>query len=253
MDAQDLNGKVAVVTGGSSGIGGAICERLGGLGATVVVGYRTDETAAKEVAGRLAESGCPAAEARHLDITDYDAVTTAMREVAGAYGGIDVLVNNAAIGIAGAVLPTNPVRDWTSVVETNLIGSFHCIKAVSLSMLVARSGSIVNIASISGISGIEGLSAYCASKAGVIGMTRALGREYAPYGVRVNAVAPGYTAGTGMVGRIGDDRMAEIMPRISMGRLGRPAEIADATAYLATGSSSYVTGQTLVVDGGLTA
>ncbi|MEU8122408.1 3-oxoacyl-ACP reductase family protein [Spirillospora sp. NPDC049024] len=256
MGAQgtELKGRVALVTGGSSRIGAAICRRLGGeLGATVVVGYRSDEESARSVVEELRDTACPAAEARRMDITDYAAVTGVMRDVASAHGGIDVLVNNAALGIAGAVLPTNPVEDWTDVIETNLIGAFHCIKAVSLYMLVARTGSIVNIASIAGLTGIDGLSAYCASKAGLIGMTRALAREYAPHGVRVNAVAPGYTADTGMVDRIDDERLAEFSSRIAMGRLGRPDEIADAAAFLATDRSSYVTGQTLVADGGLTA
>ncbi|PSK92350.1 3-oxoacyl-[acyl-carrier-protein] reductase [Murinocardiopsis flavida] len=245
--------RVAVVTGGSRGIGRAICERLAEDGARVVVGFRADEEGAEATVKRIADAGGPAAAACRFDVADYDAVSDALGGIARTHRGIDVLVNNAAVGDASAVVPMNPVSDWTGPVHTNLFGTLHCVKAVSLHMLVRGRGAIVNIASIAGVTGIAGLSSYCASKAGVIGMTKALSREFAPHGVRINAVAPGYTAETGMVDRIEAHQLRAITDRIAMERLADPREIANAVAFLASDEAGYITGHTLVVDGGLTA
>lgn len=242
-----------MVTGGSSGIGSSICLRLGELGASVMVGYRTRGEPAGEVANRIVTEHGVEAEPCELDVRDYEQVTRIVNGIIKARGRIDILVNNAGVGVEGAVTPARPVEEWVDVIHTNLIGSFFCIKAVSLHMLLARKGSIVNVSSVAGMVGIPGLSSYSASKAGLIGLTKSLSKEFAPYKVRVNAVAPGYTSETGMVERIGEEDICSIRERIPLRRLARRDEIAETVAYLSSDSTSYVTGQTLVVDGGLTA
>lgn len=249
-----LTDKVAFVTGGSRGIGKEICKQFVRHGAKVVVGYHSNVEMAEELVQTLGKQ-YPGAKlmAKQIDVTDYRQVHQVITETVERFGQIDVLVNNAAIGIEGAVIPTNPMDDWVKVIETNLIGTLHCIKAASLHMLLAQSGSIVNVASIAGISGIERISSYCASKAGVIGLTKSLSKEYAPYKVRVNAVAPGYTEDTGMLYRIPEDQLKKIKDRVPLQRFAHPEEIVDSVSFLASDQSSYITGQTLIVDGGYTA
>ncbi|MGQ0842180.1 SDR family NAD(P)-dependent oxidoreductase [Actinokineospora sp.] len=247
-----LGGRVVLVTGGSGGIGSAVCRTLGALGATVVVGFHRNEAGASAIAEEITKDTGIAADTCGLDLRDNAQVQDAVGAVARRHQRIDVLVNNAAAGKAGLVLPTNPAADWVGTVETNLLGAYYCVRAVAMHMLLSRSGVIVNVASIAAISGIEGLSAYSASKAGLLGLTRSLAVEYAPFGVRVNAVAPGYTEGNGMIEQVGEQRRNGLQERIPLRRLARADEIAQAVAFLSTDASSYITGQTLVVDGGLT-
>ncbi|OYD09625.1 SDR family NAD(P)-dependent oxidoreductase [Paludifilum halophilum] len=249
-----LKEKLVLVTGGSSGIGKSICLHLGRLGADVIVGYKSNGQAAQNVVDQIKADRPNAVAAKfRLNIKDYEQVTGVVNKIVDTYRKIDVLVNNAGIGVEGAVIPTNPIEDWVHVIETNLIGSFHCIKAVSLHMLLAQKGSIINIASVAGITGIERLSSYCASKAGLIGLTKSLSKEFAPYNVRVNAVAPGYTLDTGMIERIDEAELQQIKEQIPLGRFALPEEITEVVSFLSSDHSSYVNGQTWVVDGGLTA
>ncbi len=249
---MELEGRKALVTGGSGGIGEHICRTLAERGATVTVGYHRGETAARRIADEVAKATGSTVLACRLDVRDAEQTRKAVNDATTAMGGLDILVNNAAVGTATAALPTSPLADWVAAVETNLIGAFHCIRAAAMHILLARQGSIVNVASIAAVSGIEGLSGYSASKAGLLGLTRSLAREYAPYGVRVNAVAPGYTARTGMIDQVAPGRRERLHQDIPLGRLAEPEEIASVVAFLASDQASYITGQTVVVDGGLT-
>ena len=244
--------RTVLVTGGSGGIGRAVCRALAEPGTTVVVGYHRNADGAADVAADVAAVTGAEADVCRLDVADAAQVQTAIDAVARKHGGLDVLVNNAAAGTAGLALPTSPAADWAETVQVSLIGAFHCVRAAAMHMLIARRGAVVNVASIAAVSGIPGLSAYSAAKAGLLGMTRSLAVEYAPHGVRVNAVAPGYTSGDGMIHQVAGSVRAGLEQRIPLRRLALPEEVADAVAFLASDRAAYITGQALVVDGGLT-
>ncbi|MEA1853781.1 SDR family NAD(P)-dependent oxidoreductase [Cytobacillus sp. FSL W7-1323] len=244
--------KVVVITGASKGIGKSMSKHFTELGATVIMLYRSSLSEIKQVVEEIKkETGHERVFFEKLDVNDIEMVKNVFQNIISTHKRIDVLVNNAGISFGGALIPSNPVEKWKEIVDTNIMGTINCIHAVSFHMLLAQSGSIINISSLSGLVGIERLSAYSASKAGVIGLTRSLGKEYAPYNVRVNAVAPGYIEDTGMVDRIPEKQMTEFRKKIAMGRLGTAKEVAEAVSFLASDKSSYITGQTLVVDGGL--
>ncbi|USG66591.1 3-oxoacyl-ACP reductase FabG [Brevibacillus ruminantium] len=250
---RKLAGKqnVVLVTGASKSLGKAIASHFSEAGDRVVLGYRSSLKEAEQAAQEIQEkTGNEAVSFVKLDVMDRQQVQDAVQEIIKSFGNIDVLVNNAGVSYGGALIPSNPLDKWEEIVQTNIIGTINCIHAVSLHMLLEQKGSIVNIASVAGLIGMDRLSAYSASKAGVVGLTRSLGKEYAPYNVRVNAVAPGYTEDTGMVDRIPEDQMNQFRKRIAMGRLGQAREIAEAVSFLASDKASYITGQTLVVDGG---
>ena len=229
-----LAGEVAVVTGAAQGLGAAIADALEAEGVSVA---RTD----------LSATGA----AYELDVTDRGSVERALAEVAERLGEPTILVSNAGINRIGPS-ETLPEERWQEVIETNLTGTFRCAQAAGARMLSVGRGSIVNVASISAFVGMPGRAAYCAAKAGVVALTRVLAVEWAARGVRVNAVAPGYV-GTPMVeqaleaGLLAADELADRTP---FGRVASPAEIADAVVFLASPAARYVTGQTLVVDGG---
>jgi NAD(P)-dependent dehydrogenase (short-subunit alcohol dehydrogenase family) len=248
-----LDGKVAVVTGAARGIGRAVAERLAMAGAHVVIADRDDVEAA--VATTAINDAGGMASALVLDVTDRDQVTNVVAHLYAAHGKIDVLVNNAGI-VRNAPAAEMSIDDWTSVIDVDLGGVFHCSQAFGRRMISDGRGAIVNISSICGEVTVypQPQVSYNAAKAGVNLLTKSLAVEWARLGVRVNAVAPGYV-GTELTlrGRGNVEWFGTWMKMTPMGRLGEPREIANAVLFLASDASSYITGTVLTVDGGYTA
>lgn len=242
----DLTGKVALVTGGSRGIGLGIAERLYVAGAHVGLVGR-DEARAREAAASLTGRG------KTLplvgDVADLDQVQGMMESCERALGPIDILVNNAGLTRDG-VLVRMSEDDWDAVLDTNLKGAFHTMKLVARGMMKRRAGRIINITSIVGLSGNRGQANYAASKAGLIGLTKAVAKELASRNVLVNAVAPGFID-TDMTRGLPEDARQALLGQIPLGRLGRTADVADAVLFLASDLAGYITGHVLVVDGGM--
>jgi len=244
----DLSGKSAVVTGGSRGIGRAIVLRLAEQGADVAFSYRGNVAAAEETAEAVRALGrqAVAVQADHSRPEAGDIVIKAALE---AYGKVDILVNNAGITRDDLIMRMS-LEAWQSVIDTNLSGAFHAIKAVTRPMLKARSGRIINITSVSGQAGQMGQANYSSAKAGLIGLTKATARELASRGITCNAVAPGFVL-TELTQGLSDALQAEINNRTPLGRFGTPEEVANAVAFLASDEAAYITGHVLAVDGGL--
>jgi 3-oxoacyl-[acyl-carrier protein] reductase len=245
-----LTGKVALVTGGSRGIGRAIGVALGRLGAKVVLNYTSNEAAAAEAAAAVVAAG-GAAVTKRFDVADPAAVDAAFKEVVAAEGALHILVNNAGIAVNTLVLGAKDA-DWKRAIDVNLNGTFYCCRAALRSLLKARdAGRIINITSITGEAGSAGQGPYVAAKAGVIGLTKTLAREYASRGVTVNAVSPGYIETDMTATELPTERRAELLKTIPLARVGKPEDVAAAVAYLAGPAAGYVTGQVLRVNGGL--
>ncbi|MDY5846867.1 MAG: 3-oxoacyl-[acyl-carrier-protein] reductase [Bariatricus sp.] len=243
-----LNGKIAVVTGASRGIGKAIAIKLAGLGATVVINYNGSAQKAEEVKQKIiAEGG--RAETMQCNVADYDACEAFFKAVIEQFGRIDILVNNAGITKDGLIMRMSE-EEFSSVVDVNLKGTFHCIRFASRQMMKQRSGRIINMSSVVGISGNAGQINYAASKAGVIGMTKSAAKELASRGITVNAIAPGYIE-TDMTNVLSDKVKEETLKQIPLGRMGQTEDIAAAAAFLASDEAGYITGQVLAVDGGM--
>jgi 3-oxoacyl-[acyl-carrier protein] reductase len=240
----DLNGRVAVVTGGSRGIGRGIVETLHGAGARVAVLGR-DGGRAGAVAQALGERALGVA----ADVADADAAARAMETVEQQLGPVDILVNNAGITRDGLLARMSPA-DWDAVLDANLKGAFLMTKAVTRGMMKRRWGRVVNITSVVGLMGNAGQANYAASKAGLIGFTKAVARELASRNVLVNAVAPGFID-SDMTRALTDDQRNALIPRIPLGRLGTGGDVAGAVLFLASNLADYITGQVLVVDGGM--
>ena len=242
-----LNGQLAVVTGGATGIGRAIADALAEDGATVAIVARNLERA-QAAAAEMTAHGRPA-HAYAADVADESAVDAAFDAVLKAHGRLDILVNNSGVTRDGLILRMSDAQ-WNEVVDTNLKGAFHCCRAAARPLLKQKSGRIVNVSSVVGVMGNPGQANYVASKAGVIGLTKALAREFAPRGVTVNAVAPGFIR-TAMTDVLPDAQKEALNAKIPMGRMGEGEDIGAAVAYLASKEAGYVTGQTLHVNGGM--
>ena len=243
-----LEGKVAVVTGGGRGIGQAVSLRLARLGAKVIVNYVNRPESALDTVAQIEAAGGKA-RALQFDVADSQAVQEVMQTIATEEGRLDILVNNAGITRDGLMMKMKE-EDWDAVLDTNLKGAFSCIKAVSRVMMKQRCGRIVNISSVIGFAGNAGQVNYASAKAGLIGLTKSVAREFASRGITVNAVAPGYIE-TEMTGGLSEVLTAKIMAEIPLARLGNPDDVAAAVAYLVSDEAAYVTGQCLHVNGGM--
>lgn len=242
-----LHGKVAVVTGGSRGIGVSIVRRLVADGANVVFTYNSSSESADAI---VAELGSDRVMAVKCDVADTEQVEKLMEETLNRWGKIHILVNNAGITRDTLVLRMSR-EDFEAVLNTNLTGAFLTAKAVMRPMMKERWGRIINIASVVGLVGNPGQANYVASKAGLIGMSKSMAREVASRNILVNCVAPGFI-GTDMTARLNETQQEAIKGQIPLGRIGDPEQVAAAVAFLASDDASYITGQVIAVDGGMT-
>lgn len=243
-----LNDSVAIVTGSGRGIGRAIALELALAGAKVVVNYAGRVDKAEETVELIHEAGgeCLAIQADVSQTADVDRL---IKTTLDHFGKIDILINNAGI-TRDSLLLRMKEADWDAVLATNLKGVFLCTKAVSKGMLKQRSGVIVNISSVVGLTGNAGQANYAAAKAGIIGFSKSIAKEFAARGIRVNAVAPGYIS-TDMTETLAEGMHSEVLRAIPLGRLGKPEDVAKVVRFLVSPEASYITGQTLCVDGGM--
>jgi 3-oxoacyl-[acyl-carrier protein] reductase len=244
----DLSGKVALVTGGSRGIGRAASEALAKRGAHVVINYVSNEAAARETAQGIEQAGGKA-ELVQFDVADGAAAEKAITEVAKRLGRLDILVASAGIAIDGLLLRLKD-DDFDRILAVNVKGSVACARAAIRTMMRAKTGRIVFLSSVVGEMGNAGQTAYAASKAALLGVTKSLAREYASRGITVNAVTPGFVD-TDMTSGLTDDQKSAMLTAVPLGRTGTAQEIAAAITYLASDEAGYVTGQTLRVNGGM--
>lgn len=244
MIGIDLTGKVGFVTGSTRGIGHAIARALYDAGAKVAIVGR-DQQRAADIAGALGDRAAGFA----CDVAHADQVERAIRGAETALGPIDILVNNAGLTRDNILLRLSE-EDWDTVLDANLKGAFHTTRTVLKGMMKRRAGRIINITSIVGIIGNKGQANYAASKAGLIGFTKSVAKEYATRGILANCIAPGFID-TDMTGALPEESRATLLQGIALGRLGRPDDVAGAVLFLASDLSGYITGQVLVVDGGM--
>jgi len=246
---QEFQGRIALVTGASRGIGRAIALALARGGASVALNYAGNEAAASEALRLVLEAGAPKAKLYRFDVADPAACNAAVDAVLADLGGLDILVNNAGIAVDQLVMRLKD-EDWNRQIQVNLTGTFNLIRAATRPMMKARRGAIVNLTSVVGEMGNAGQAAYAATKAGQIGLTKSVARELASRNIRVNAVAPGYidTDMTAGLPEAAKTKMTELIP---LARLGTADDVANAVAFLASDRASYVTGEVLRVNGGM--
>ena len=245
---MDFSGKVALVTGSSSGIGAAIAKELASRGATVAVTYRGNREGAEDVAAAIRDEdgSCAVFQA---DVSNVDAVQQLVKDVEEQLGAVNILVNNAGVTQDTLLLTMKP-EQWESIIQTNLNSVYYVTRAVLRKMIRARWGRVINLTSVVGLTGQAGQTNYAASKAGIIGFTKSLAREVGSRNVTVNAVAPGFIP-TALTDALTEEQRANAVSSTPIGRLGEPEEVAWAVAFLASERSGFITGQVLSVDGGL--
>lgn len=250
INDKALQGKVALVTGASRGIGRAIAVALGRRGAKVIINFSSREDAAREAAKEVEEVGGSAAIAG-FDVASGPAVTEAIKALGKEHGGLDILVNNAGVAVNGLLMRFTDDQ-WHKCINTNLGGAFNCTRAAATLLLKAKdAGRIVNITSVVGEMGNGGQAAYAASKAGLIGLTMSTAKELSSRGVTCNAVAPGFIETDMTAEHLPEAQRAKLLEGIPLGRIGRSVEVADTVAFLAGPEAAYITGQVIRVNGGL--
>ncbi|MEK6223627.1 MAG: 3-oxoacyl-[acyl-carrier-protein] reductase [Thermodesulfobacteriales bacterium] len=245
---DNLKGKVALITGGSRGIGKSISKRLASQGATVVINYIQNETAAEDTKKEIEESGGQVFTSK-FDVADFDAVHEEVDKIIEKLGGLHILINNAGI-TKDTLLMRMKEEDWDNVISINLKGIFNCTKAVTRNMFKQREGRIVNLTSVVGEMGNAGQTNYAASKAGIIGFTKACAREMASRGITVNAVSPGFIK-TEITDELTEELKKDYISRIPLNRFGTPEDIAGAVAFLVSDDAAYITGEVFRVNGGI--
>ncbi|MBB6623074.1 3-oxoacyl-[acyl-carrier-protein] reductase [Clostridium gasigenes] len=243
-----LKGKCAVVTGAARGIGRSIALKYAKLGANLVINYRSSEEEAISLEKELKELGVEVLVVK-ADISNFNDANNLILMAKERFGSVDILVNNAGITKDGLVMRMKE-EDFDRVIEVNLKGVFNCIRAVTPIMVKQKSGKVINMASVVGITGNAGQLNYCAAKAGVIGMTKSLARELGSRGINVNAIAPGFIQ-TDMTNELGEKAKDAAMANIPLKRFGNVSDVAELAAFLASESASYITGQIISVDGGM--
>lgn len=247
-----LQGKTAVVTGGSRGIGKAIALRFAEMGANIAIIYAGNEEAAQSVKSSIESTEFPSAVKANIyrcNVGSYEEAECTVKQIIEDFGGVDILVNNAGITKDGLILKMKE-EDFDAVINVNLKGSFHMIKSLYSHMAKRKSGRIINISSVSALLGTAGQANYVSSKAGLIGLTKTVARELGARGITCNAIAPGYIE-TDMTASLKEELKQEYMEKIPMKHFGRPENIADAALFLASDMASYITGEVIRVDGGL--